>query len=84
MWQRYAKASVYTYEVGDVESVGESAGGAVSRVIDPVWRGVGTCGGGKVVVVSVIDKGVPKHKERTRRICSRSCCGQCRRNNKQA
>lgn len=53
-----------TDEVGEVQAIGEAAGGAVSRVIDPVRRGIRPGTGRQVVVVSAVHERVPEDEER--------------------
>lgn len=60
----------FTDDIGNVEAVGEAAGGAVRRVVDAVRRRIRPRGGDQVVVVAVIHQGVSKHKE-----CLSFCIG---------
>lgn len=52
-----------TDEVGDVEAIGEPASGAVSGIVNPVGRHVGTSGRGQIVVVPIVDQRVSEHEE---------------------
>lgn len=52
-----------TDEIRDIVAVGESAGGSVGRVVDAVRVGIGSCRGGQVIVVTVVDERVAEHEE---------------------
>jgi len=65
--QRGLGAEVLADDVRDVEPVGEPPRGHVRREVDPVGRRVGARRGHEVVVVAVVDEGVPEHEEGARR-----------------
>jgi hypothetical protein len=64
--QRGLGAEVLADDVGDVEPVGEPPRGHVRGEVDPVGRRVGARRGHQVVVVAVVDEGVPEHEEGAR------------------
>lgn len=51
-----------TNKIWDVKTIREAARRAVRRV-DPIWRPIGPCRGGQVVVVAIVYERVSKHKE---------------------
>ena len=65
--QRGLGAEVLADDVRDVEPVGEPPRGHVRGEVDPVRRRVGARRGHQVVVVAVVDQGVPEHEEGARR-----------------
>lgn len=64
-WRNVARGGVRgsTDEIGDVEAVGEPAGGAAAGVVDAVGWGVGAGGRREVVVVAGVHERVSEHEE---------------------
>lgn len=52
-----------TDNIGNVQAIGEAAGGTVSRIINAIRRWIGTGAGDQVVVVAVVDERVAKDEE---------------------
>lgn len=54
-----------TDEIGYVKSIGESAGGSASRVVNAVRVVIGSGGREQVVIVPIVDERVSEHEERS-------------------
>lgn len=57
------RVDVVTDYIGHILAVGETAGGAASGRVDAVGRLIRPRGGGEIVVVAVVDQGIPENKE---------------------
>lgn len=53
----------HTDEIGNIKAVGETAGGTMSRIVESIRRRIGSCSCDKVIVVAIVDEGVPEHEE---------------------
>lgn len=54
-----------TYEVGEVETIGEAAGRTTSWIVNAIRRRVGACRGWQIVVVTIVNQRVAENKEST-------------------
>lgn len=70
--KRANKIGDSTDKIGDVEAVGEAAGGAAARVVDAVGRGIRPGSRGKVVVVPDVHERVPEDEESSSALNTRS------------
>lgn len=50
-----------TYYINNGVTIGESSSGA-SREINPIWVVIGFSKGWKIVVVAIVNEGIPKYK----------------------